>query len=231
MVIYDARFHFTTYIEAFCMNEKPAIIFDLGAVLIDWNPCHLYRTMFNDDEAMERFFVETNLLEWNAQQDEGFPFATAVNQLSEKFPQYEKYIRAFHVRWHEMMPGEITGTVEILRELRDQGYELYALSNWSMETYPFALARFEFLRWFRALVISGEVKVCKPDPRIYKIILNKIGRPANECIFIDDSRANYETAVQLGFCAIHFQSPEQLRAELKNLLGSQPALEPGAGTT
>lgn len=200
------------------MNTKPAIIFDLGAVLIDWNPRHLYRTMFNTEADMERFFAETGLLQWNARQDGGHPFATAVNELCTLHPQYEKYIRAFHVRWIEMMPGAIEPTVEILQELREQGYELYALSNWSAETFPFAWARFEFLRWFRAVVISGDVQVCKPDPRIYEIILNKIERPASECIFIDDSRANYDTAVQLGFGAIHFQSPEQLRAELKNLL-------------
>lgn len=200
------------------MNTTPTFIFDLGAVLIDWNPRYLYRTMFNDEAAMERFFVETGLLQWNAKQDEGHPFATAVNELSAQFPQYEKYIRAFHMRWPEMVSGTIEPTVKILRELRDREYELYALSNWSAETYPIAFARFEFLRWFREVVISGAVKVCKPDPRIYEIVLNKIARPANECVFIDDSRPNYEMAVQLGFQSIHFQSPEQLRDELKNYL-------------
>ena len=199
------------------MNAKPAIIFDLGAVLIDWNPRHLYRNLFDDEATMERFLAETNLLQWNARQDEGYPFATAVAELSAQFPHYELYIRAFHERWEEMMPGAIAGTVEILAELKDRDYELFALSNWSAETYPFAFARFEFLRWFRAVVISGEVKVCKPDPRIYALILNKIGRPAHECVFIDDARANYEAAAQLGFQAIHFHSPEQLRAELKLL--------------
>jgi 2-haloacid dehalogenase len=205
------------------MKTKPAIIFDLGAVLIDWNPRYLYRTMFNTEADMERFFAETNLLQWNARQDEGHPFATAVNELSTQFPNYEKYIRAFHLRWEEMMPGAIEPTVEILAELRDQQYELYALSNWSAETYPIAFARFAFLRWFREVVISGAVKVCKPDPRIYEIILNKIGRPAHECVFIDDSRANYEMAAELGFQAIHFQSPEQLRAAL---LAKSIALNP-----
>ena len=204
------------------MNAKPAIIFDLGAVLIDWNPRHLYRKLFDDEATMERFFVETNLLQWNARQDEGHPFAAAVVELSAQFPHYEPYIRAFHERWEEMMPGAIAGTVEILAELKDRDYELFALSNWSAETYPFAFARFEFLRWFRAVVISGEVKVCKPDPRIYALILNKIGRPAHECVFIDDSRANYETAQQLGFNAIHFQSPEQLRVELKLVQYREP---------
>ena len=204
------------------MNSKPAIIFDLGAVLIDWNPRHLYRKLFDDEATMERFFVETNLLQWNARQDEGHPFAAAVAELSAQFPHYEPYIRAFHERWEEMMPGAIEPTVEILAELKDDDYELFALSNWSAETFPFALARFEFLRWFRAVVISGEVKVCKPDPRIYALILNKIGRPAHECVFIDDSRANYESAVKLGFHAIHFHSPEQLRAELKLVQYREP---------
>ena len=196
------------------MNAKPAIIFDLGAVLIDWNPRHLYRKLFDNEAAMERFFTETDLLQWNARQDGGHPFAVAVAELSAQFPHYETYIRAFHERWEEMMPGAIDPTVEILAELKAQEYELFALSNWSHETFPFALARFAFLRWFRAVVISGEAKVCKPDPRIYEILLNQIGRPAQECVFIDDSRANIEAAQQLGFNVIHFHSPKQLRAAL-----------------
>lgn len=200
------------------MMTKPAIIFDLGAVLIDWNPRHLYRTMFDEEAAMEQFFADTNLLQWNARQDEGHPFADAVTELSAQHPHYEPYIRAFHEQWEVMMPSAIEPTVEILKALKERDFELYALSNWSHETYPFAYARFEFLRWFRAVVISGEVKVCKPDPRIYEIILNKIGRPAHECVFIDDSRANIEAAQQLGFHTIHFLSPEQLRAELKNFV-------------
>ena len=196
------------------MNSKPAIIFDLGAVLIDWNPCHLYRKLFADEATMEQFFAETDLLNWNARQDGGHPFAQAVTELSNQFPHHERFIRAFHERWEEMMPGAIEATVEILAELREQNYDLYALSNWSAETYPIAYRRFEFLQWFRAVVLSGEVKVCKPDPRIYAHLLRLIGRPAKECIFIDDSLANYKAAVELGFQAIHFQSAEQLRAAL-----------------
>lgn len=196
------------------MNTKPAIIFDLGAVLIDWNPRYLYRNLFADEATMEQFFTETNLLTWNAKQDEGRPFAAAVAALSEQFPHHEQHIRAFHERWEEMMPSAIEPTVEILAELRAQDYDLYALSNWSAETYPIAYRRFEFLQWFRAVVLSGEMKVCKPDPRIYAHLLRLIGRPAQECIFIDDSLANYQAAVELGFQAIHFQSAKQLRAAL-----------------
>lgn len=197
------------------MNTKPAIIFDLGAVLIDWNPRYLYRTMFDTEAAMEQFFADTQLLQWNARQDEGHPFTKAVNELSAQFPQYEKYIRAFQMRWEEMMPGPIQPTVEILAELRAQHYDLYALSNWSAETYPIAYRRFGFLQWFRTVVISGAIGICKPDPRIYQHLLEQIGRPANECVFIDDSLANYQKAVELGFQAIHFQAPEQLREALR----------------
>jgi 2-haloacid dehalogenase len=200
------------------MNPKPAIIFDLGAVLIDWNPRYLYRKLFDDEVAMERFFTETDLLRWNARQDEGHPFAEAIAELSAQFPQYESYIRAFHERWEEMMPGAIEPTVEILAELKANDYDLYALSNWSAETYPMAAARFEFLRWFRTVVISGAVKLCKPDPRIFAHLLEQIGRPARECLFIDDSHTNYEAARQLGFQAIHFHAPEQLRTELRRLI-------------
>ena len=140
------------------MNSKPAIIFDLGGVLIDWNPRYLYRKMFPDDKAIQIFIDETGLLHWNELQDAGRPFAEAVQLLSALHPNYEKYIRAFHERWIEMVGGAIDGTVQILTELRQQDFEIYALTNWSAETYPLAFDRFDFLGWFRHVAVSGELK-------------------------------------------------------------------------
>lgn len=197
------------------MRRKPAIIFDLGGVLIDWNPHYLYRKMFADETLIQDFIEETGLLKWNEKQDAGRPFSDAVKILSADYPHYEQYIRAFHERWVEMVGGALDQTVEILAELRVNNYELYALSNWSAETYPLARERFEFLGWFREVVISGEQKMIKPDVRIFEFLLNKIMRPAEECIYIDDSKPNFEAAQRLGFQAIHFQSADKLRAELE----------------
>ncbi len=200
------------------MNSKPAIIFDLGGVLIDWNPRYLYRQMFTDDEAIQNFMEETNLLHWNEFQDAGRPFAEAVQLLSDEFPHHEQYIRAFHERWVEMVGGAIEGTVEILRELKNAEYEIYALTNWSAETYPLAYERFEFLRWFRHVAVSGKLKMIKPDPRIFEHMLGIVARPATACIYIDDSHKNFLAAQELGFQAIHFQNPLHLQAELSQLL-------------
>lgn len=197
------------------MNPKPAIVFDLGGVLIDWNPRYLYRQLFAEDEAaMERFLAEVCTSEWNARQDAGRPFAEAAAELVARHPELAEPINAFFDRWPEMVAGEITGTVAILTELKRAGYPIYALSNWSAETFPHARSRFDFFDLFDHLVISGEIKLVKPDRAIFDHLLAATGRRADECIFIDDSRPNVEAARSLGFDAIHFHSPEQLRAQL-----------------
>jgi 2-haloacid dehalogenase len=155
--------------------------------------------------------------QWNAQQDAGRPFAEAVTELSERFPQYQAMIEAYHTRWNEMLRGAIEGTVEILAELRARGYFLCALSNWSAETFPFARRRFEFLDWFEVIVLSGEEETIKPEPAIYRILLERIGRPARECVFIDDAPRNVRAARDLGFTAVPFESPARLREQLKAL--------------
>jgi 2-haloacid dehalogenase len=199
------------------MNSKRAVVFDLGGVLIDWNPRHLYRKMFNDDEeAMERFLSEICTSEWNARQDEGRSFAEATEELIARHPEQSELIGAFFDRWPEMVAGAIEQTVEILAELKRAGREIYALSNWSAETFPHARKRFEFLDWFDFTVISGEIGLIKPNREVFDFLLDKIGRLAEDCVFIDDSPANVAAARELGFDAIHFRSPQQLRDELTN---------------
>jgi len=199
------------------MNSKQSIVFDLGGVLIDWNPRHLYRKMFNgDEEAMERFLAEICTPEWNARQDEGRPFAAATEELITRHPEQAGLIRAFFDRWPEMVAGAIEQTVEILTELKGAGRALYALSNWSAETFPHARKRFEFLGWFDCAVISGEIGLVKPNREVFDFLLEKTGRRAEECVFIDDSLANVAAARELGFDAIHFRSPRRLRDELMN---------------
>jgi 2-haloacid dehalogenase len=196
----------------------PAIIFDFGGVLIDWNAHHLYRKFFDGDyAATEQFLNEIGFAEWNFQQDSGRPFAEGVAEMLPRFPQYAELIKAYDERWEETITGPIQPTVDILQTLKQNGYPVYGLTNWSAEKYPIIRSRYEFLDWFDDIVVSGEVKIAKPDPRIFALALEKAGRPASECIFIDDSEKNVTVASQLGFKAIHFKSPEQLRAELAQI--------------
>jgi 2-haloacid dehalogenase len=191
------------------------MVFDLGGVLIDWNPRHLYRKMFDgNEERMERFLSEICTSEWNARQDAGRPFAEATAELIARHPEQSGFIRAFFERWPEMVAGAIEQTVEILSELRRAGHRLYALSNWSAETFPHARKRFQFFEWFDLTVISGEIGLVKPDREIFDYLLDKSGLRAEECVFIDDSPANADVARALGFDAIHFHSSKQLREDL-----------------
>ena len=194
-----------------------AIIFDYGNVLLEWNPRHVYRRFFKDEESMEQFLHEVNFMEWNAQQDKGRPFAEGVAALSAKFPQHAELIQVYHQHWKESIGESYAGTIEILKELKRVGYALYGLSNWSAETFPYAREKYDFFDLFDDMVISGEVGHIKPHPEIFHILLEKIGRPARECLFIDDSLPNIQQANTMGFDTIHFQSAEQLKENLRQL--------------
>ncbi len=194
------------------------IIFDFGGVLIDWNPRYLYRKFFDGDAAsMERFLAEVGFIEWNLQQDIGRPFAEGIADLCERFPAYAGLIKAYDERWEESIGGLIQPTVAILRRLKQAGFRLHGLSNWSVEKYELVRPKYEFFSWFDTILVSGEVKLIKPDPRIYAVLLERIGRKPEECLFVDDSQVNITTADQLGFKTIHFQSPEKLEDELRGL--------------
>ena len=194
------------------------IIFDYGGVLLEWDPRHLYRRFFpNQPEAMERFLTEINFVGWNAQQDKGRPFAEAVESLSAEFPHYAHLIRAYDELWEESLTGTIDGTIDILKQLKAMKYPLYGLSNWSGETFLRARHKYDFFNLFDDMVISGEVKMIKPEPEIFHHALQKFGKNANECIYIDDSLPNVTQAQKMGFHAIHFHSPEQLRESLQGL--------------
>lgn len=193
-----------------------AIIFDFGGVLVGWDPRNLYRRFFPDQpQAMEDFLAEVNFMEWNALQDKGRPFAEGVAILSEQFPHHANLIRAYHENWIESITGRIEGTVEILRTLKQNGHPLYGLSNWSAETFPIVRDEFDFLQLFDGVILSGEVKLIKPEPAIFEACLQMVGRPAEVCLFIDDSLPNIVTARNLGFDTVHFESPEHLKSELQ----------------
>lgn len=199
-------------------SQIKAIIFDFGNVLLEWNPRYVYQRYFpNDPEGMERFFKEVNFADWNLQQDKGRPFVEGVAILSEKFPHYAQLIQAYHENWTDSIGAAYSGTIEILKQLKQAGYPLYGLSNWSAETFPYAREKYDFFHLFDDFVISGEVGQVKPDPEIFQIMLEQIGKPAEQCLFIDDSLTNINQAQKMGFGTIHFQSPEQLATALHEL--------------
>jgi 2-haloacid dehalogenase len=192
------------------------VVFDLGGVLIDWNPRYVFRTLFDDEEAMERFLAEICTPEWNAQQDAGRPWAEAIRLLVAEHPDFEPQIRAYYDRWQEMLGGPIQETVDVLAELHKTGVRLFGLSNWSGETFVVArqLPEYAFLGWFEAVVISGEVGIAKPDPRIFRHLIDRYGLEPSRTLFIDDVPANIQVASDLGMRAVRFVDGESLRAEL-----------------
>ena len=191
-----------------------AVVFDLGGVLIDWDPRHLYRKLLADEAAVEEFLATVCTPEWNAELDRGRPFAEGVAELVERHPEHAAAIAAYHERWPEMVAGDIPGTVEVLAELRAAGVPLYALTNWSAETFAITRGRFEFLDWFDGLLVSGEEGMAKPDPAIFQLLLDRFGLDPTATVFVDDSEANVAAARRLGFDAIGFTGHEELRREL-----------------
>ena len=199
------------------MRKISSVVFDIGGVLIDWNPRHLFRKVFKTEEEMEWFLANVCTYEWNVQQDGGKLFSVATAELQEKFPEYHDRIALYYGRWEEMLNGEIKGTVEIFRRLKSDGMPLYALSNWSHEAFPVAYNRYDFMKLFDGLVVSGYEKLLKPDHAIYRVLMERYNVNPAESVYIDDNKPNADAAAELGFNSIHFTSPEQLRVELKAL--------------
>ena len=197
------------------MAKRSVAVFDLGGVLIDWNPRYLYRKLFaGDEDAMEHFLATVCTSNWNAQQDAGRPLAEACALLKSKRPNHSRMIDAWLERYGEMLGGPIQGTVELLAELRSSGVPIYALSNWSTETFPAALKRFDFLEWFDGILLSGEVRLLKPDPRIYRRFFEAHAVDPTQAVYIDDLEPNVAAATALGMHGIHFTDSTALRVEL-----------------
>jgi 2-haloacid dehalogenase len=198
-----------------------AVVFDLGGVLIDWDPRYLYRKLLDDEAAVEEFLATVCTPEWNAEQDRGRPFAEGVAELVERHPVHAVAITAYHERWPEMLGGAVDDTVEVLAELRAAGVPVYALTNWSAETFGVARERFEFLEWFDGVLVSGEERMIKPDPAIFRLLLDRFGLDPGATFYVDDSEPNVEAAGRLGFDAVRFTTPARLRRDLeaRRLLG------------
>ena len=192
-----------------------AVLFDLGKVLLDWNPRYFYSRFFEGDEdALERFLAEAVPGHWILEMDAGKPGAVAIAERQRLLPQHAELIGRWSEGWPQMLRGEIAGSVRILDELRRRGLRLYALTNFSTETFPIARERCEFLGWFEDIVVSGEHGVVKPDPIIYELAFRRCRLEAARTVFIDDTPANVEAARELGLHALHFTGPEKLRADL-----------------
>jgi 2-haloacid dehalogenase len=201
------------------MNNKiDAIIFDLGGVLIDWNPSYVFDKMFDEEEKKKHFFENICTSDWNDKQDAGRSLRQATEELVLKHPEWKDYIEAYYGRWEEMLGGPIYDTVEIFRQLKQTGkYKIYALTNWSAELFPIALERYEFLHWFDGRVVSGEEKMRKPFPEFYQLILSRFHLKPQQTLFIDDNVRNAKAAENIGIKTIIFSSPSQLKNELTQI--------------
>lgn len=200
------------------MHKKniDTVVFDLGGVLIDWNPIYLYKKIFDKEDEMNFFFQNICTSEWNEEQDAGRTLEEATQLLVSKFPEYSSYIEAYYGRWEEMLGGPIESTVEILSNIRDAGkYKLYALTNWSDETFSVAWDKYEFLHWFEGIVVSGREKTRKPFPEIYQILIKRYSINPGSSLFIDDNMKNIVAAKEAGLNTVHFISPLQLKEELR----------------
>lgn len=201
------------------MQQYDTIIFDLGNVLIEWNPRHVFNEhYFDSPEKRDYFFTHICTDAWNEEQDAGRSIVEATEDLISKFPDWESSIRDYYGRWTEMIKGPIHGTVEILRQLKDSGkYQLYALTNWNTGLFEIALVRYNFLHWFDGRVVSGEEKNRKPYAEFYQILFDRYNVDPAKAIFIDDSLRNVKAAEALGIKSIRFTNPEQLKKELADL--------------
>ena len=194
-----------------------AVLFDLGKVLLDWDPRYFYRPFFGDERALEHFVQRVVAPEWILEMDAGKPSAQAIEERARLFPQHAALIALWPRGWPAMLRGEIAESVAILAELRERGHRLYALTNFSTETFPVARERHAFLGWFEDIVVSGEHGLVKPDPRIYRLAIERCRLEPARTVFVDDSAANVAAGAEAGLRSLHFTAPEALRAALAEL--------------
>lgn len=200
------------------MQQIKNIIFDLGGVLIDWNPEYLFRKLIPDEEKRKTFFSDICTAEWNEEQDGGRSIADATSLLIQQYPDHTDLIIAYYDRWEEMLGGPIQDTVSIFKALKEaEKHKFYALTNWSAETFPKALVLYDFLHWFDGRLVSGEENTRKPFADFYQLLLDRFSLKPEESIFIDDNFRNIKAAQAMGIYSIHFTSPAQLVEDLKNL--------------
>jgi 2-haloacid dehalogenase len=194
-----------------------AVVFDLGGVLLDWNPRHLYRKLFTDADQMECFLREICTTRWHDAHDRGVPTANSCADLATRYPEWSDLIWAWSTRSEEMVAGPIAASVDVLHDLKISGTPCYALTNMEAETYPLRRQRFRFLRWFDGTIVSGNVGIAKPDMEIFVLLLDRFALKASTTLMIDDSLENLAVAERVGLQTLHFHSPEQLKNGLESL--------------
>lgn len=195
-------------------DRRDIVVFDVGAVLIEWNPRHLYRKLIPDADAMEGFLADVCTPQWNVSQDAGRPWAEAEAEAIARHPDKADLIRAYRARWHEMVPGAIDGTVAILEELAAVRTPLHAITNFAADTFGETRRRFAFFEHFQSIVVSGDVGIVKPDARIFRLLAERQNFDLARTVLIDDSAANCAAAKTLGMGVVHFKDPDQARREL-----------------
>lgn len=200
------------------MEKIKNIVFDFGGVLVEWNPRYLYRTYFTDEKEMEYFLANICNQAWNEEQDRGRTFAEGVALLQAQYPDYHEAIQLYKDRWGEMLKGEVAEGVQLLKELKEQGFALYGLTNWAAENIQIAYDRHDFFQLFDGIVVSGEEKLIKPDKRLFQILLDRYQLRPEESIFIDDNLPNVKAANEMGFKGIHFDQIENVEREITALL-------------
>ena len=194
------------------------IILDFGGVLVDWNPHRLLDNYFGSREKADWFIANVCTGEWNAEMDAGKPFAQGIKELSAKYPEWAYEIQLYFDRWIDMIGGEVPGMLQLVRELKQQGYKLYGLTNWSAETFCQVRHKFEVFDLLDGMLVSGEEKMLKPAPEFFKLLLDRFGINPAESLFIDDNQPNVDGAIRFGFNAIRFENAENLRKQLKPIL-------------
>jgi 2-haloacid dehalogenase len=191
------------------------IIFDFGGVLIDWNPIYLYGNVFETEEEMNYFLENVCRYDWNVLQDAGRPLSEATTLLQREHPEFSEQINYYYGRWEEMLGGTIDENVKLIKPLKKR-YKLYGLTNWSAETLPIAMERYSFFKDLDGIVVSGDEKIVKPNPKIYEILLDRYNLEAESSLFIDDNAENIETAKKIGFKTVHFTDGVNLEQLLKS---------------
>jgi 2-haloacid dehalogenase len=199
------------------MPPIDTVVFDIGNVLIPWNPRWLFSKMLTDEEALDRFLDEVDFAAWNAQHDRGQSFAQGIAEHGARFPHYRHLLQAYFDRWEECIAAPLEESVALTRKLRASGYRTLALTNFSAETFPRALRLNPFLHEFEGILVSGEEKVMKPDPAIYRLLCERYSVAPRQSVFIDDSLPNVEGARRIGMHALHFRSTDELLEDLDAL--------------
>lgn len=201
---------FTRYIKI--RNMIKNIVFDFGAVLLDWNPHYVFDPYFGGDREKSDWFLSNICdMKWNSTMDAGKPYDEAVAERVAKYPEWEEAICLYRDRWIGMMGGQIEGMYELLESLKAAGYGIYGLSNWALETFNQVRNVYPILKLLDGMVISGEEHVIKPDPKIYRILLGRYSLNPAECLFVDDVQANVDGAVGVGMNAVRFTGCRDLR--------------------